>query len=114
MAQLPEDHSFHLAKDVQLRASLVLVFSIHHYEILPKLLPESSDCLSLTWEDNDFKHFLSLDSNDADLTLLDKTANSTFIKTLCEDGTLDYEVINQALKLVAGPLNRRSRYDAKR
>ena len=115
MSQLPEDHSFHLAKNVQLRASYVLFFLIHHYEILPKLLPENSDCLSFTWEDNDFKRFLSLDSNDADLTLLDKAANSTYIETLCEDGALDYEVINRALRrMVAGPLNWTSCCDAKR
>lgn len=98
LESLPEGHELHVDKKTAKLASRLVAYLSDNYEIdIPKLLPESGECLSLTWEDQLFKKFLSLYSDAVDLTQIFKPLKVTCHEFLNDDDAVDFDKIGKVL-----------------
>lgn len=98
LSDLPFDHDFHVDSKTAKLASLLVAYLSDNYEVeIPRLLPESKECLSLTWEDSSFKKFLSLYEDAVDLTQIFKPMKLSCHEFLSEDLTVDFDRIGKVL-----------------
>lgn len=95
---LPEDHELYVSEPVVNIASHLVSYLTATYGVdVPKLLPESKDCLSLTWAKGSLKRFLAVYEDAVDLTVYDKSSGLSCHDFLCDDEYLDFDTVGYAL-----------------
>ncbi|MCD4511502.1 hypothetical protein LQT97_09655 [Brucella pseudogrignonensis] len=92
LTELEENDPYHIGDAVYYRALSLLSFLRHSVELsAPMILPEGEEDVSLTWEDENIKRYLSISLDSVEVMDFNKSDHKSNIVPLGEDEDVDYQ-----------------------